>query len=216
MNAVLRMAMVIGLAAASAAMASDVGDPVFPVDMKEKARAEIIYENMQRDLDVDGETYGFESDMYFVRMHTDLGQFAYLDFDVGYMDPSDGSGAFYGGVGLRYLVYDAEAYRLAAHIQGHYAPSLEIEEEDADFWSVDGGITLAGKIRVDEQLTIVPYAGPVVSTINLDGDAVDGGEDQVFGGVAGLSLNLREQNTIRIEARVFDDVSLSAAAGLAF
>lgn len=201
---------------AGVARAQDVGDPVFPVDLKDKARFEIIYENMQRDLDVDGETWDFESDAYVLRMHTDVGQYAYLDFDVGYLDPSDGSGTFYGGVGMRYLVYDAEAYRMAAHIQGHYAPGMEIGDEDADFWSVDGGVTLAGKIKIDEQLTIVPYAGPILSTVNVDGDEVDGSEDNIFGGVAGLSLEMREMNTIRIEARYFDSVSISAAAGIAF
>ena len=96
-----------GLAIAVPAFAEDVGDPVFPVDLKDKSRFELIYGYEKRDMDFDGVIAEFESDTYVLRMHTDVGQYAYLDFDVGYMDPAEGSGAFYGGVGLRYLVYDA-------------------------------------------------------------------------------------------------------------
>jgi len=216
MNGKLSLICLAGLAIAAPAWAEDVGDPIFPVDLKDKSRFELIYDNQKRDLDFDGQTVEFEADSYVLRMHTDVGQYAYLDFDVGYMDPADGSGAFYGGVGLRYLVYDAEKYRMAANIQGHYAPSLEFDGEDADYWSVDGGVTLAAKIKIDEQLTILPYAGPVLSTVNLDGDEVSGNEDNIIGAAAGISLELREMNTIRIEARYFDGYSLTAAAGVAF
>ncbi|MFH0909187.1 MAG: hypothetical protein V1929_10525 [bacterium] len=205
-----------GIIVAGAAWAEDVGDPVFPVDLKDKSRFELIYGNEQRDMDVDGVKAEFEADTYMLRMHTDVGQYAYLDFDVGYMDPSDGSGAFYGGVGLRSLVYDAEKYRMAGHVQGHYAPGIEFNGADADYWSVDGGVTLAGKIKIDEQLTILPYAGPILSTVNLDGDDADASEDHIMGVVAGVSLELREMNTIRIEARYIDSASYSAAAGVAF
>ncbi len=212
----LGLAFVAGLALAAPAFAEDVGDPIFPVDLKDKSRFELIYGYEKRDMDFDGVIAEFESDTYVLRMHTDVGQYAYLDFDVGYMDPAEGSGAFYGGVGLRYLVYDAEKYRMGTHIQGHYAPSLDFDGADADYWSVDGGVTLAGKIKIDEQLTILPYIGPIVSTVNLDGDEVDAGEDNILGVVAGLSLELREMNTIRIEARYIDAASISAAAGVAF
>lgn len=205
-----------GLAMAAPVWAEDVGDPVFPVDLKDKSRFELIYGNEKRDMDFDGVIAEFEADTYVLRMHTDVGQYAYLDFDVGYMDPSDGSGAFYGGVGLRYLVYDAEKYRMAANLQGHYAPSLDFDGADADYWSVDGGVTLAGKIKIDDQLTILPYVGPIVSTVNLDGDDVDASEDNILGAVAGLSLELREMNTIRVEVRYVDSASISAAAGIAF
>jgi hypothetical protein len=208
--------MIAGLAMAAPAFAEDVGDPVFPIDLKDKSRFELIYGNEVRDLDFDGVIAEFEADTYFLRAHTDVGQYAYLDFDVGYMDPSEGSGAFYGGVGMRYLVYDAEKYRMAANVQGHYAPALDFDGTDVDYWSVDGGVTIAGKLKIDEQLTILPYVGPILSTVNLDGGDVDASEDNIFGAVAGLSLELREMNTIRVEVRYIDSASISAAAGVAF
>ena len=42
------------------------------------------------------------------------------------------------------------------------------------------------------------------------------GEDNIIGAAVGVSLELREMNTIRIEARYFDAYSLTAAAGVAF
>jgi hypothetical protein len=61
----------------------------------------------------------------------------------------------------------------------------------------------------------MPYVGPALSVIQLSGDN-DAGEDNIFGGVAGISLLMPSQNSLRVEAQVFDQVSFSIAAGLAY
>ena len=202
------------LAVAGGVQAADIGDPVFPVDLGDKARAELVYENLNRDLDNGAE---LEADVYMLRIHTDVGQYAYLDFDLGGFDPSGGDLAFYGGVGLRYMAYDSEKARISPFAQIHFAPGVETDaDEEFDFIDGDLGLTLAYKLKVDDQLTVTPYIGPVLSIIRVDSDVGDLEEDNIFGGVAGISLNMPGQNTFRVEARVVDGTSISAAAGIVF
>lgn len=240
MHSILRWSALLAFCASTGATyAGDVGAPILPQDHRNKQHWELVYEDISRDLDdVDGPLNAgetLEGDALFVRFHTDLGQAATMDFDLGGLDISGADIALYGGLGLRFLVYDQPAWRLGAHLQVHYAPGIEVERSaagvlpadsslDYDLLEVDGGVTFAGKIRLDDQLTIMPYIGPVLSVVSLDGDAessgakanVDAGEDNVLGAVAGVALILPEGNTLRVEARVFDEASFSAAAGIAF
>ncbi len=194
--------------------AMDAGDPVFPVDTKDyKARAEFIYNNIQRDLDNGLE---LNADAYMLRIHTDVGEYAYLDFDLGGIDPTGGDLEFYGGVGFRMLAYKGENFRLSPFIQVHYAPSFILDDVEYDsYLDVDGGLLFAYEIKIDDQLSIVPYAGPALSGVNLSGDQ-DAGEDNIFGAVAGLSLHMPGQNIFRVEGQFFDQVGFSAAVGIAF
>lgn len=226
-------------AAAPAARAADAGAPVLPKDHSGKAYAEIVYESIARDLD---EPEGplsvgkrFEADVLYLRLHTDVGQTASLDFDAGILNADDADTTFYGGVGLRFLAYDSETWRVGAHLQVHYAPDIEAERGgrgvaagdttlNYDLLEVDGGVTVGAKLKIDDQLTLMPYAGPALSVLTLDGDAessgaranIDAGEDHVVGLLAGLALMLPEGNTVRVEARAFDEVTVSAAAGIVF
>lgn len=212
----------------SVAVAADLGDAVFPLDLDGKARAEIVYENLQRGLDIDsGAVAGtdeIEADLYLLRLHSDLGQAGTLDFDLGGFDPSGGDLAFYGGVGLRYLAYDSAAWRLSTVAQIHYAPNVSGGDEEYDFLDADLALLASGKIAVDSQLTVMPYVGPVLSIVRLDGDAETAGgsesfeaeEDSLPGIAAGLALQLPGDNGLRLEARYFDKVSVSAAASFVF
>ena len=219
--------------------AADAGDPVFPVDLNNQARAEIVYENLQRDFEMtsgplDGKDT-LKADVFLLRVHTDVGQYAYLDFDAGAMDPSGGDFRFYGGVGLRYLAYDSKAWRLSAFAQGHYVPGAETEfngdgntkaKLDFNLVEADAGVLATVKIPAGNQLTILPYIGPMLSILRLSGDAKDeatgakddfhANEDSIFGGVLGVSLLLPGNHTIRLEGRYTDAFSVSAAAGIAF
>lgn len=232
----MKMAYLAGVGALGfvlAAGAADVGDPIFPKDMNRKARAEVIYDRISRDMDVDigsnpAAKDKYEADVFMLRIHTDVEQNAYLDFDVGAIDPSGGgSGAFYGGVGLRLLVLDEARWRISGEVQGHYAPGLSGEvrgvESDYDVWNVDGALLLSGKFVVLNQLRLVPYAGPVLSAQRVDGDSTTGSDEAVsadeadlFGAVAGLSLLLPGNNSIRLEGRYFGDFEASVGAGIAF
>lgn len=193
---------------------ADAGDLIFPSDVdNHRARAELVYENRQRDLDVGGT---LKLDAYYVRMHTDLGQNAYLDFDVGGIEPDGGDLEFYGGVGLRFLAYDSDTWRIGPFAQVHYTPSFKLESVDYDdALDADAGLLVTYKVALNDQLTLMPYAGPALSIIRLSGD-VDADEDQTFGGVAGISLQMPGQNTFRVEAQYYDDVSISVAAGMVF
>jgi hypothetical protein len=202
------------------AFAADAGDPVYPLDMNEKIRAEVVYENVQRDVEFpSGEGEGeVEADAYYLRIHTDVGRYAYLDFDLGGLDPQAGNVAFYGGVGLRAMVYDGDVLRLGAFGQLHYAPNIE-GEGDAEFDWLDGdaGFLVAAKLKLEKELTIIPYAGPVFSFVRLDGDRdVEAEESNPIGGAVGLSLGLPGGNGLRVEARIFDQVSFSVGASIAF
>lgn len=211
-----------------AALAADVGAPIVPKDHFPKEHWEIVYENVNRDLDGGRGAGSLEADALYVRFHTGLGQTATMDFDLGMYNASGADAALYAGIGLRYLVYDGEVWRAGAHLQVHYAPGIEQDrgaaELDYDLLEVDGGVTLAAKLKLDEQLTLMPYAGPVLSVLDLDGDIevagtrrnLDAEEDHVLGALVGIALVLPEQHTLRIEARVFDDVTISAAAGFVF
>ena len=202
------------------ARAADMGATTLPADHFNKAHAEIIYESTDRDLD-----HGtLEADALYLRIHTAVGQTATLDFDLGGLDAQDADWAPYSGIGLRYLVYDAPAWRIGAHLQVHYAPDIESDLEKADLLEVDGGVSLIGRFTVAKDLVLMPYLGPVFSIVRLDGDAEVGNgkasfdreEDSPLGVAAGLALQLPEGNTLRVEARAFDGVSFSAAAGIAF
>lgn len=206
--------------------AADAGATVLPLDHFNKAHAEIVYDYTQRDLE-DAPWSTLEADALYLRLHTAVGQKATLDFDLGGLDAQDADTAFYGGAGLRLLLHDAATWRAGAFLQVHYAPGIEADLDgatlDYDLWEVDGGLILSGRIKVAEDLVLMPYAGPVLSSLNLDGEGKDGGapdfdadSDQPFGGVLGLAFALPEGNTFRMEARWFDEVSFSAAAGIAF
>lgn len=201
------------MVAAGSVRAADSGDPVLPVDLAGKARAEIIYEARDRELD-DGGT--FEADVFTLRAHTEVGEYAYLDFDLGGINPSGGDLEFYGGLGLRYIAYEGVAFRLSPFVQFHYAPALEVDGvKYDDLFDVDAGLLLAGKWRIDDQLSIMPYAGPVVSLVRLNGDN-DASEDQSFVAVAGISLLMPGHNTFRVEAQLTGNPGFSVAAGIAF
>ena len=216
----LLIASLAALALPARIQAADAGATTLPADHFNKAHAELVYESLDRDLDAGT----LEADVLYLRLHTAAGPAATLDFDLGGLDARDADPAIYAGVGLRYLVHETRAWRLGAHLQVHYAPDIETELEEADLLEVDGGIILAGRIRLADDLIVMPYLGPVFSIIRLDGEAAVGDgrasfdreEDSPLGAAAGLALQLPEGNTLRIEARAFDGVSFSAAAGLAF
>lgn len=209
------------LASAPSVRAADVGASALPKDHFNKAHAELIYESVDRDLD---NNTTLEADALYLRLHTAVGQAATLDFDIGGLDVQDADAALYGGAGLRYLVYDAPAWRVGAHVQVHYAPDIESELEESDLLEVDGGISLLGRLQLAEDLMLMPYVGPVFSIVRLDGDAevgdgtesFDADEDSTVGVAAGVALQLPEGNTLRAEARAFDGVSFSIAAGIVF
>ena len=218
--------------------ANDAGGLVYPIDYPHRARAELMYERVQRGVEITSETPNVDADLdadvFALRLHTGLGQYARLDFDLGGMSAGRGSYSFMGGVGLRYLAFEHEAWRGGAFGQVRYAPDLSDQMNGPgatrsrvsyDLTEADAGFLAAYRTRVAEGFTVTPYAGPVLSILRLSGRARDeagvrrrfrADEDRLLGVAAGLSFEFRDMNGIRIEARYFDDISLSAAAALVF
>lgn len=196
------------------AWSTDAGDPVFPVDLGNKARAELIYGSQERDLDTGAR---FKADVFLLRLHTEVAEYSSLDFDLGGISPSGGDFEFYGGVGLRLLAYDGDTYRISPYAQVHYAPTVEIKGASYnDLIHADAGLLFAAKWTLNDQLAIMPYAGPALSILRMSGDGSDPEEDNLFGAVGGVSLHMPGMNTFRIEVQYFDQVSFSVAAGITF
>ena len=200
-------------------LADDAGDAIFPIDQHDKARASLLYQNLQRDLEITsdalkGESVELDADVYALRLNSDLGEYGQLDFDLGGID-AGGDLAFYGGIGLRYLAYDAASWRASAYGQIHYAPDIGEDDVDADLLTADTGILLTYKGLSGEQLSVLPYAGPALSIIDLSGD-VDAEQETNFGGVAGLALQFPGGNGLRFEGQFFDETSFSVAASFLY
>ncbi len=218
-------------------LANDAGDLIFPVDYPRKVRAELLYENVQRDVRVTSEspsvTDGLSADVFAVRLHTDLGPLARLDFDIGAMSAGSGSHKLMGGVGLRFLAFELGAWRGGAFGQVRYARDLSDRVDLAeraraqvkyDCVEADAGFLVGYRLGIADQFKVTPYAGPVFSIVRLSGDVRTANgrdrfraeEDQVIGVAAGLGLEFQGQNGLRFEARYFDDISVSAAVSFVF
>ncbi|GEM_PF-3179068 len=216
---------------------NDAGDLVFPADYPHKVRAELLYENVQRDIRVTSESPtvrdALSADVFAVRLHTDVGPLARLDFDVGAMSAGSGSHKLMGGVGLRFLALEWDAWRAGAFGQARYARDLSdrVDLGDAgrasvkyDWVEADAGLLVAYRQSVADQFVVAPYVGPVFSIIRLSGDLRDANgrnrfraeQDQAIGMALGLGLEFQGQNGLRFETRYFDDWSVSVAASFVF
>lgn len=218
------------LAVAGTVKAANIGDQILPLDLKGKARYAVVYDNVSRNVDVTSGPASISKidyDALYLRIHTDVGEVASLDLDLGGLNPSGGDLTYYVGGGLRLLAYDSEAARLTMMAQIHYAP-IEVERDsqnfDYDMVEVEGGAFLSRKFNVDKQLNFIPYIGPIVSVVKLDGDTNPGGgsrefdaeEDTLIGVAAGITAHLRDQHSMQLEMRYFDEFSFSVGVAIAF
>jgi len=213
-------------------MAADAGDPIFPMELREKSRMSVVYESINRGLEVTtgpDATRTIKADTLYLRVHNEIGQTASVDVDIGAINPKGGDYDYYVGAGLRMLVIDTDPMRISVFAQLHYSP-IEIKsggtKTDFDYFEGDGGVIFALKVPVDNQVVFMPYLGPVISIVRLDGDVrdtltgvksdYDAEEKNLLGIAGGLSLKLKENHTIRAEIRYFDQVNFSVAAAVAF
>lgn len=215
--------------------ANDAGDLIFPADYTHRARAELLYENFRRDIRITSESprvkETIDADVFALRLHTDVGPFTRLDFDVGAISGGQGSHKLMGGVGLRYLAFTQGPWRGGAFAQIRYARDVTsrvdlAERNNAsvryDWVEGDAGFLVAYRLRVADQFTVAPYAGPVASILRLSGDVRDDNsrfraeEAQIAGAVAGIGLEFQGMNGLRIETRYFDEFSVSVAASFVF
>lgn len=212
--------------------AADVGDQIFPQDLKEKSRAGVIFETIERDVNM---TSGpdtlkkVKADAIYLRVNNEIGQTATLDVDIGGLNPEGGDYSYYLGLGLRFLAYDTDQLRGSVFAQIHYSPvdtrSGDVKT-DFDYIEGEGGVLLSRKIVMHEQFTLMPYAGPVISVVRLDGSVkddvagvkadFDAEEETMVGLAAGLTLAMKENHSLRIELRYFDDLNFSIGAAISF
>lgn len=217
---------------------NDAGDLVYPGDYPHKARAELYYENIQRDIRITSEsptlTQDWDADVYALRLQTEVGPGTRMDFDIGAIGANGGSEQLMGGIGLRYLAFDEGPWRGGAFGQVRYAPDLKGRvdlrgrpdtEVKYDLVEADAGVLVSYRLRVADQFTMAPYAGPVLSIVRLSGDTVkqEGAktrfkaeEDQVLGAVLGVGLEFQDGNSLRFETRYLGDFSVSVAAAIVF
>lgn len=207
-------------------LAADAGDPIFPLDVKDRARSGVVFESIKRGVDLTSGTDfsgPVKADALYFRFNTDVGQMATLDLDLGALNPKGGDYSYFVGAGARFLAYDTEAMRVSLLAQIHYSP-IDAKKDgvdlEYDYIEAEGGVLFSLKLPVENQMTFMPYAGPMLSLVRLDGEAdevdFDAEEKNLFGAVAGLALKLKENHSLRGEIRYFDNVSFSVAAAIAF
>ncbi len=221
----------------SPAWANDAGDLIFSGDHPRRARVELLYENVERRIDITSENPDlrrtFDADVFALRIQSAVTPTARLDFDIGAMSAGGGNNQLMGGVGLRFLAFEEGAWRGGTFAQVRYTEDLrdrfdlrDAENQDARFDLVEGdaGFLISYHFPVAGQFHITPYGGPVASVLRLSGRTGEGEtrerfrarQDQILGVVAGVGFQFADATGLRIEFRYFDEFSVSAAAALTF
>jgi hypothetical protein len=209
-------------------LGGDAGDLVYPIDLEDRDRVEVIYERVRREVDVEPSRIDADpdADVLFLRLHTDVGEFANLAIDAGVLNSDRTEYTPYLGGGLRYLVYDQIAWRIGAFAQVHYARDVAASSDvEYRYTEAETGVLFGRKYIVLGQIGFVPYAGPIFSLVRIDGDErgddrqwrdFDGDERNAVGGVVGASFQMQGMNGFRVEARIFEEISYSVGVAAAF
>jgi hypothetical protein len=134
------------------AQAMDVGDPVFKGDVEGAVRAEVVFENFDRDLTYDygdikitaggitdvipaGEdpTESPDEDLYVVRVSLLNWDQATLYANAGLVDEDDADGAVYlVGLGGKALLYELDDARFTGFAQVNYVPAFDVSQSESD------------------------------------------------------------------------------------
>jgi len=144
-------------------MAMDVGDPVFKQDVPSGIRLEVIYEDYDRDAELDYENVTFsgpggsfsispedsesstESDVVTLRGTFFTSEKVSVFGDFGLLDDEDGEDlATVLGGGVRVLAYQKDQIRLTVFGTAHYVLPYDIESDEFD--PDDGPIESTGEV----------------------------------------------------------------------
>lgn len=216
--------------------AADFGDPVFPCDLGEMDRAELIYEQFSRVYKLtegpDEDTLVMNLNATYARAHLPFGPYTTIDFDAGVIGLEYG---FFLGGGLRQLLFDGKWARLSGVAQVHYSRGIEDKpvgaggqkyESDGTLIETEGALLLSHRFVVDEEHALIPYAGAALSRFTFNGFItekdtreqydLESRSEEVVGGVVGITFQLPGKSSLRAEGRYFGRVSFSLAAALAF
>lgn len=220
------------------AHAGDVGDLIFPADHPHLVRTEFIFESLQRRVEVTSERprvrYTHDADVFALRFQSALNPIARVDIQGGTISGGGGSNRLMGGLGLRLLAFDHNAWRGASFAQFRYGNDVRSTVDlgprtglRARYDQIDGdaGFLFSHRYRLADELNVASYAGPAVSFVRLSGDVFEADgtrgrfrakQNRLLGVVAGVGLHFRDMNAIRLETSFFGHFSVSAAAAIAF
>ena len=234
----LRLAALIGCCSPLATQANDAGDLVFPSDFTDYTRWEARYENLHRDIQITSESPRADdrlnADILALKVSAGWIPNVRLDFEVGGMQTDTGSPGILGGAGLRYLAFDHGPWRVGLFGQLQYVANLSDNQDlvevgnvdvEYDLIEVDAGALASYRFRVADQFALVPYAGPLLSLMRMNGDiqestrsgqSYEAKENQFLGAALGVNMESQGVNGIRLEMRLFDAVSFTIAAAYVF
>jgi hypothetical protein len=233
---VLRIAAVMVLGIVFTASAIDYGLPVYEDNFDANVRVEGIYNSFDRDIKVGSVKKNLDANVYMARLDIP-GDIAATYLDAGYFDDSlaDGSTPAIVGAGIRISSYKSDIMRVSLLFNGHYVPSYDTKENgfkgSRDFYELGAGLLFSANLATDDsQWQFLPYAGLVYSIIQGSYDvtisppAADGTskldhdikEEDGAVGILGAGIIYSERYSLRVEADLFSDSSLSAAFGVAF
>jgi hypothetical protein len=192
----------------------------------------------------DEETSSAETDRFLLRGTLLSSESVSIYGDIGIVDDTEGEDrAYIIGGGIRTLAYTNDKIRLSIFGAGHYVPPYDAEFNDydaslgrmeatceIDYYELSAGALISGDIVLDEKTKIIPYGGVALSIIrgNLDytfnftdvGVTAEGSadveEDDIVQLILGGSILFNKDWSIRIEARLLGDSSVSGGLGLAF
>lgn len=235
-RSVIIVAVLAGGLLAPCARAADLGDPVFPCDLGDLDRAELIFEQYSRTFKVtEGppeDTLVMNLNATYARAHVPFGPWTTIDFDAGVIGLEYG---FYLGGGFRQILFDTKWVRMSGVAQLHYSRGIEDKpigaggtkyETDGTLLETEGALLLSHRFTVDEEHAVIPYVGAAVSRFTFNGFItekdtqeqydLESRSEGVVGGVAGITFQLPGKSSLRAEGRYFDRVSFSLAAAFAF
>jgi hypothetical protein len=185
-----------------------------------------------------------EETRFMARLSFPVHDKAFMHLDGGATSAADAEGAVaIFGAGLRILIYDSEGQGMDAAIFGsvHYVPRIDYEQSSADpalgrseltqeesYMEANAGLNLSYVFELQDEAILTPYGGIMLSVLQGDeeveirypesgvmangtGDVEGDGAVSVFGGV---SYTFNEYVSIRAEARLVTQTSISAALSM--
>ena len=186
-----------------------------------------------------------EADVYMLRLNILLFDKFTGYLNGGVLDYSDAQDKPYilGG-GVRFNAYEKNRMRLNVVGTAHYVPSFDVDDGYAvddflgpavikakvDYYEVAAGPILSGNLLLNANARLMPYGGLLLSFVRgtekiriqypftqvtaKTTDDIE--EDSPIVAVAGVSVLLKKNFSLRLEGRLIGESSVSEAVGYAF
>ncbi len=190
-----------------------------------------------------GESGKQEEDRILGRLSWLIGT-ATLHVDVGMTDSKESEGyEFMFGGGFRVMPYQSDTIDISLFANGHYVPRIKYKasitdfelgrinfEQDEKYWEASAGMILSRNIPLDNNASLAPYGGFMLSIFRGDVDITidfpdlattarekaDLDDDGIFSLLGGVALHLDDVWSARVEGRFINQSSISVALTMAF